>query len=88
MKMMYNRVLILPDDHGEEFSDGGVIMPNPQDKPKKGTIIDIGPKLIDREPPKIGDKVLYRRTAEHNEIRIEGVRHWIMREPDLIAVIL
>ena len=78
----------------EEKTAGGIIIPdNAKEKPVEGTIIAVGPgKLNDageRVAPQVkeGDTVLFSKYGG-TDIRIDGEDFLIMREDDVLGVIV
>lgn len=79
---------------GEERSVGGIIIPDTaKEKPIKGTVISVGNgKLTDSGDVRAlmvraGDTVLFSKYAG-TEIKIDGEEHLIMREDDILGVIV
>ena len=78
----------------EEKTAGGIIIPdNAKEKPVEGTIIAVGPgKLNDAGEPiamqvKEGDTVLFSKYGG-TDVRIDGGDYLIMREDDVLGVIV
>ena len=78
----------------EEKTDGGIYLPDSaKEKPTKGRIIAIGPggklKSGKRAKPEVnlGDLVIVNKWGG-TEIKIEGREYSLMRENDILAVIL
>ncbi len=79
---------------GEEKTAGGIIIPdNAKEKPQQGEVIAVGNgKMMDdgklRKPDvKAGDRVLFSKYSG-SEVKLDGVEHLIMREDDLLGVLL
>lgn len=86
LKPLADRVLIQPTP-AEETTLSGIIIPDSaKEKPLKGTIIAAGKGTKDEEMIlKEGDKVLYGKYAG-TEIELDGEKHLIMRQADVLGV--
>jgi chaperonin GroES len=78
----------------EEKTRGGIIIPDTaKEKPQQGEVIAIGNgKLLDTgkiQPLdlKIGDKILFSKYSG-SDVKIEGDEFIIMREDDVLGVVL
>lgn len=88
IKPLADRVLIEPCP-AEEVTMSGIIIPDSaKEKPLKGTVLAAGTGTKD-EPMvlKAGDQVLYGKYAG-TEIEFEGVKYLMMRQSDVLAIIL
>ncbi len=92
IKPLHDRV-ILKRVEEEEKTKGGIIIPDTaKEKPVEGKIIAVGDgKILDdgkKQPLEVkkGDRVLFGKYAG-TEINIDGEKHLIMREDDIIAII-
>ena len=92
VKPLSDRVLVKPIEE-EEKVRGGIIIPDTaKERPQQGEIIAVGEGKHSEsgdiiEPTvKVGEKVLYSKFAG-NEVTIEGEKHLIMRESDLLAIL-
>lgn len=88
IKPLADRVLIQPTA-AEEVTMGGIIIPDSaKEKPLKGTVLAVGDGTKD-DPMvlKEGDMVLYGKYSG-TEIELEGTKYLIMRQSDVMAVIL
>lgn len=83
-----DRVLIQPTA-AEEVTASGIIIPDSaKEKPLKGTVIAVGPGTKDEKMElKEGDTVLYGKYAG-TEIEVEHDKLLIMRQSDVLAVLL
>jgi len=83
-----DRVLIQPTP-AEETTLSGIIIPDSaKEKPLKGTVIAVGNGTKDEEMVlKEGQTVLYGKYAG-TEIDVEGDKMLIMRQSDVLAVVL
>ena len=93
LKPLGNRVVIEPLEQ-EEITAGGIVLPETaKEKPQKGTVLSVGPgerddkgKYIDMDV-KEGDTVLFAKYAG-TEIKVEGKKLLILRESDLLAIVV
>jgi len=77
----------------EAKSKGGIIIPDTaKEKPLEGTVLAVGKGKV-REDGKVrpldvkaGDRILFGKYSE-TEINIEGEKHLIVREDDVLGVI-
>ena len=87
-----DRVLVEPLDV-KEVNKGGIIIPDSaKEKPMEGKVIAIGKKRDDdgKEIPfdvKVGDKVLLPKYGG-TEVKIDDKTYQLVREEDLLGVIL
>ena len=87
-----DRVLVEPLDV-KEVNKGGIIIPDSaKEKPMEGKVIAIGKKRDDdgKEIPfdvKVGDKVLLPKYGG-TEVKIDDKTYQLVREDDLLGVIL
>ena len=93
LKPLGNRVVIEPLEQ-EEVTAGGIVLPETaKEKPQKGTVISIGPGDRDEDGERIpmdvaeGDTVLFAKYAG-TEIKVEGKKLLILRESDLLAIVV
>ena len=93
LKPLGSRVVIEPVEQ-EEITAGGIVLPETaKEKPQKGTILAIGPGDRDEDGDRIamdvavGDVVLYAKYAG-TEIKVEGKKLLILKESDLLAIVV
>jgi len=93
LKPLGNRVVVEPVEQ-EEVTSGGIVLPETaKEKPQKGTVLSIGPGERDDDGKYIpmdvkeGDTVLFAKYAG-TEIKIEGKKLLILKESDLLAIVL
>lgn len=88
IKPLADRVVIKPTA-AEEVTVAGIIIPDSaKEKPLKGEVIAAGAGTKDEEMVlKVGDQVLYGKYAG-TEIELEGEKYLIMRQSDVLAVML
>ena len=92
VKPLNDRVLVHRIDE-EAKSAGGIIIPDTaKEKPLEGRVVAVGPgkwEKGERRPldVKKGDRILFGKYGG-NEIKIDGVEHLILREDEILAVII
>jgi chaperonin GroES len=90
---LHDRVVIKRIE-AEEKTVGGIIIPDTaKEKPQQGEVIAVGPggrdesgKLIPIDV-KVGDRVLFGKWSG-TEVKLDGVEYLIMKESDLMGVLL
>lgn len=92
VKPLEDRVLVKPLE-SEEVKKGGIIIPDTaKEKPEEGKVIAVGPgKILENGQKKEvevkkGDRILFSKYAG-TEVTIDGEKHIILREDDILAVI-
>ena len=87
IKPLADRVLVLPAQAEEKV--GGIIIPDTaKEKPQHGTIVAAGNGTKDEEMIlKEGDEILYVKYSG-TELEVEGTKYLIMRQSDVLAVVL
>ncbi|MBO5779711.1 MAG: co-chaperone GroES [Muribaculaceae bacterium] len=88
IRPLADRVLVNPIA-AEEVTVSGIIIPDSaKEKPLKGTVVAVGNGTKDEEMVvKEGDTVLYGKYAG-TEIDVEGEKMLIMRQNDILAVVM
>lgn len=93
LKPLGNRVVVKPEEQ-EEITAGGIVLPETaKEKPQKGAVLAVGPGEYDEKgnrvplDVKVGDKVLFAKYAG-TEIKIDGDKLLILRESDLLAILV
>src|SRR5690554_542766 len=87
IKPLADRVLVKPAAAEEKTVSGIIIPDTAKEKPLRGEVIAVGKGTKDEEMVvKEGDNVLYGKYAG-TEIEIEGVKHLIMRQSDILAIL-
>lgn len=87
IKPLADRVLVKPAAAEEKTVSGIIIPDTAKEKPLKGDVVAVGKGTKDEEMVvKQGDKVLYGKYAG-TEIEIDGEKHLIMRQSDILAII-
>ena len=93
LKPLGNRVVVEPIEQ-EEVTAGGIVLPETaKEKPQKGKVLAIGPGDRDEDGKRIpmdvseGDTVLFAKYSG-TEIKVDGKKLLILRETDLLAIVL
>lgn len=87
-----DRVLVQPDVAEEKTASGIYLPDSAREKPQTGKIVATGPGRLNEDGErtamevKVGDKVLYGKYAG-TEVDIDGTKHVLMRESELLAVV-
>ena len=87
IKPLADRVLVLPAQAEEKV--GGIIIPDTaKEKPQRGKVVAVGNGTKDEEMIlKVGDEVLYGKYAG-TELENEGEKYLMMRQSDVLAVVV
>jgi len=93
LKPLGSRVVVEPLEENE-VTAGGIVLPETaKEKPQKGVVLSVGPGDRDESGKHIamdvkeGDTVLFAKYGG-TEIKIDGKKYLIMRESDLLAIVL
>jgi len=93
LKPLGNRVVVEPVEQ-EEITAGGIVLPETaKEKPQKGLVLSVGPGDRDEDGDYIpmdvekDDIVLFAKYSG-TEIKIDGKKLLILRESDLLAIVL
>ena len=94
IKPLGDRVVVEPQDKGEEtFAGGALVLPETaKEKPQQGIIVAVGPGKKDDDGDRIqmdveqGDLVLYAKYAG-TQIKLDGKELLILKESDILATI-
>ena len=81
--------MVIEPKEAETMTAGGLYIPdNAKEKPQQGEIVAVGPGAKD-EPMevKVGETVLYGKYAG-NEIEIDGEKLLMMRQNDILAIVV
>ena len=72
----------------EEKTKGGIIIPDSaKEKPIEGEVIAVGSGKVQALDVKKGDRILFGKYAG-TEIKIDGVEHLILREEEVLGIIV
>ena len=93
LRPLQDRVLIRPIERDSK-SKGGIIIPDTvQDKPMEGFVLAVGPGIRDdqgnvhRPDVKVDDRILFGKWSG-SEIRLDGEDLMIMKETDILGVVV
>ena len=93
IKPLHDRILVKRLEE-EEKTKGGIIIPDSaKEKPIEGEVIAVGAGKVGDDGKrisldvKVGDRVLYSKYGG-TEVKIEGLEHLIMREEDVLGIIV
>lgn len=88
IKPLADRVVIKPVAAEEKTVSGIIIPDNAKEKPLRGEVLAAGNGTKDEEMVlKVGDMVLYGKYAG-TEIELDGEKYLIMRQQDVLAVLI
>jgi chaperonin GroES len=93
IRPLQDRILVKRVASEEKTASGIIIPDNAKEKPMEGEVIAVGAgkTLTDgklhKPDVKVGDKVLFSKYAG-SEVKIDGAEHLILREDDLLGVLL
>ncbi|HKZ46107.1 MAG TPA: co-chaperone GroES, partial [Thermodesulfobacteriota bacterium] len=92
-KPLHDRILVKRLEE-EEKTKGGIIIPDSaKEKPIEGEVIAVGAGKVGDDGKrisldvKVGDRVLYSKYGG-TEVKIEGVEHLILREDDILGILV
>jgi len=92
LKPLGDRLIVKPLEQ-EEVTSGGIVLPETaKEKPQKGEVVAAGPGARDEDGERIpmdvsvGDNVLFAKYAG-TEIKLDGDKHLILRESDILAIV-
>ena len=93
IKPLHDRILVKRLEE-EEKTKGGIIIPDSaKEKPMEGEIVAVGPGKMTDDGKRIamdvkaGDRVLYSKYGG-TEVKIEGEEHLILREDDILGILV
>jgi chaperonin GroES len=93
LKPLGNRVVVEPIEQ-EDVTPSGIVLPETaKEKPQKGKVVSVGPGDRDEDGKRIpmdvseGDVVLFAKYSG-TEIKVDGKKVLILRESDLLAIVL
>jgi chaperonin GroES len=91
-----DKVLIRPfEKPSEQKTEGGIIIPGKEvtEKQERGVVIAVGQGRWDEDGEKripldvaIGDKVIYVRGYEYQELKVNGVDHILISVNSILAI--
>jgi len=93
IRPLHDRILVKRLEE-EEKTKGGIIIPDTaKERPMEGEVVAVGEGKRDEKGNRIpmevkaGDRVIYSKYAG-TEVKIEGEEHLIMREDDILGIIV
>ncbi len=93
LKPLGNRVVVEPIEQ-EDVTPSGIVLPETaKEKPQKGKVLSVGPGDRDEDGKRIpmdvseGDVVLFAKYSG-TEIKVDGKKLLILRENDLLAIVV
>ena len=92
LRPLGDRVIVKPIQDKEVTASGIILPDTAKEKPEQGEVMAVGPgKLLEngsRAPVsvKVGDKVVFKKYSP-DEVKIDGVEYFVLREEDLMAVV-
>jgi len=93
LKPLADRLVVEPIEQ-EEITASGIYVPETaKEKPQEGKVVAVGPGRKDDDGDRIdmdvavGDKVLYAKYAG-TEVKLEGNKYLILKESDILAILL
>lgn len=93
IRPLQDRILVKRLEAEQKTASGIIIPDNAKEKPMEGEIVAVGNGKVlsdgklNKPDVKVGDKVLFSKYAG-SEVKIDNVEHLILREDDLLGVIL
>ena len=94
IRPLQDRVIVKRIEEEAEKTKGGIIIPDTaKEKPQQGKIIAAGKGKVNDDGKltpldvKVGDRILFGKYSG-SEIKLDGEEHLIMREEDILGVIV
>ena len=93
LRPLGDRLVVEPTEQEETTSFGIVIPDSAKEKPQQGKVVAAGPGRRDEDGDRIaldvavGDTVLYAKYAG-TEVKVEGKKVLILKESDVLAIVL
>lgn len=93
IRPLQDRILIKRLESESQTASGIIIPDNAKEKPQEGEVVAVGngkvmtDGALHKPDVKVGDKVMFSKYAG-SEIKIDGFEHLILREDDLLGVIV
>lgn len=84
--------VVIKRDKAESKTPGGIVLPEvAQDRPKKGTVIAVGPGTIDtglRISPQVkpGDRVVFAAFGG-GAVELNGEKYVVIREVEILSIL-
>jgi len=92
LRPLGDRLLVKPIEQEEKTASGIILPETAKEKPQEGEVLAVGAgarkddgSRIEMDV-KVGDRVLYAKYAG-TEVKLDGTKHLILRESDVLAVV-
>ena len=93
LKPLADRLVVEPTERDEVTASGIYVPETAKEKPQEGKVVAAGPGRKDDDGKRIpmdvekGDRVLYAKYAG-TEVKLEGNKYLILKESDILAILL
>jgi chaperonin GroES len=93
VRPLHDRIIVRRFEEGEQQVGGIIIPDSAKEKPQRGTILSAGGGRTREDGKrtvldvKAGDQILFGRYSGQ-EIKLEGIEYLIMKEDDVLAVLV
>lgn len=93
LKPLADRLIVRRLDAEEKTKSGIIIPDNAKEKPQQGEVLAVGPGARDEDGEyipmdvKVGDKVMFGKWGA-TEVKLEGEELLVLKESDVIAIVL
>ncbi len=86
VKPLDDRVLVEPMEEEEKTASGIIIPDTAKEKPRMGTVVEVGTDEDLQEHVKVGNKVLFAKYGGE-DIEIDGKEYKIIQRSDILAIV-
>jgi len=86
VKPLDDRVLVEPMEEEEKTASGIIIPDTAKEKPRMGTVVEVGTDEDLRENIKVGNKILFAKYGGE-DIEIDGKEYKIIQRSDILAIV-
>lgn len=87
LKVIDDRVLVKPEEKGDDKSPGGIIIPDTaKEKPQIGTVVAVGTEEDLQKVIKEGDKIVFGKYTG-DEIEYDGTKYLVVQRGDILAIL-
>ncbi|MCA9979930.1 MAG: co-chaperone GroES [Anaerolineales bacterium] len=93
LKPLGDRLVVEPKEKENTTASGLVLPDTASEKPQQGTVLAVGPGSRDEDGDRIamdvqeGNQVLFAKYAG-TEIKIDGKKYLILKESDVLAIVV
>lgn len=93
LKPLGDRLVVQPKEREEMTASGLVLPETAAEKPQEGTVLAVGPGARDEDGDRIaldvavGDRVIYAKYSG-TEVKLNGQKLLILKESDILAIVL